>query len=410
MATNKLPKSGIAIASSILGIISFVIMPIFSDISVLPGIIAIILGIAALLQISKHRFGGKGLAISGIVLGCWVLIFLNISLPGRPRYTDYIYYRNPTWLSNEKIVFVKTINHRKNLYDWISSASDSMQDSIKDEIQICSMNIDGSDEKVIKNIVINYTKPGNMPHWKDKTFDKSADQIAYISTNPEKKIIIFSTKTMYRNEKPIFLMSYDGTKLKKIADTGYKPKLSPDGTRILYEIGRSYVNPKYESIKKDYRSEEFRKALNLKDYYTNEYALWVMDSDGGNKHKLTDNAVSGIWHPDGKKVIYESADMPFERRKNYILDLSTNKTEDFFVQKLTPDDWSPDGSKIICGRSIYDSGGNRLKVANIPNDARFSPDGRKIVGAPVDIKADICIVNADGTGLKTLKVNSKVDR
>jgi len=404
METNKLPKSGMAIASLILGIMSFVIMPIVSDISVLPGIIAIILGIAALFQVSKRRFGGKGLAISGIVLGCWVLIFLNISLPGRPRYTDYIYYRNPAWLSNEKIVFVKTTNHRNNQYDWISSASDSMQDSIKDEIQICSMDIDGSDEKVIKNIVINYTFPSRTMRWEDKTFE-GVTGISYISVNCKRQLIAFSVNCF--DKRALYLMNFDGTNIREITYDGYEPKLSPDGTKILYGTARNYVNPKHESIKKDLRSEEWHRVSNLRDYYIYEDTLWLMDADGGNKEKIvSDNRIyTFAWHPDGERIIYvNDKDM-----KKYIVSLSDKSKEEF---SLLPREQISEGAKIIVvGRGIYyDPSSLFLKLKNIPSEAQFSPDGTRLVGGPMgNINAAIGVVNTDGIWLRALKIDSKVD-
>ena len=70
MEINKLQKSGVAIASLILGIISFVPL-----IGVLLGIIAIILGAIALVQVKKQNLGGKGLAKGGIVLGILGIVF-----------------------------------------------------------------------------------------------------------------------------------------------------------------------------------------------------------------------------------------------------------------------------------------------------------------------------------------------
>ena len=72
--------SGLAIASLILGLASFIC-------TIFTGLIAIILGVIALSKISNSngRFGGGGMAIAGIVtgaLGCvWTLVMIGILLP-----------------------------------------------------------------------------------------------------------------------------------------------------------------------------------------------------------------------------------------------------------------------------------------------------------------------------------------
>lgn len=71
--TNKPPKSGFAIASLILGIVSFI--PIFG---VLLGIIAVVLGVVSLFQIKRGGLGGRRLAIAGLVLGIFGIVFTFI--------------------------------------------------------------------------------------------------------------------------------------------------------------------------------------------------------------------------------------------------------------------------------------------------------------------------------------------
>ncbi len=64
------PKSGFAIASLVLGILSFI--PSFG---VIFGIIAIIFGCISLSQIKRNNLSGKGLAIAGIILGIIGILF-----------------------------------------------------------------------------------------------------------------------------------------------------------------------------------------------------------------------------------------------------------------------------------------------------------------------------------------------
>lgn len=80
MARKKvaLPKSGLAIASLVLGIFSF--FPFFG---LFFGIISLVLGIIALVQIRKGEYKGKGLAIIGIILslcGIFLTIIMFVAI------------------------------------------------------------------------------------------------------------------------------------------------------------------------------------------------------------------------------------------------------------------------------------------------------------------------------------------
>ena len=73
-------KSGLAIASMVLGILGFVTSLFLVGIVFAP--IGLILGIAALVKANKkpHLYGGKGFAIAGIVMGAMVTLTIPIIL------------------------------------------------------------------------------------------------------------------------------------------------------------------------------------------------------------------------------------------------------------------------------------------------------------------------------------------
>ncbi|GEM_PF-5806073 len=85
---NK-PKAGLAIASLILGIISFVPL-----VGVLLGIIAIVLGAIGLSNIKKQNLGGMGLAKAGIVLGVLGICF-TVLLYGSIFYFGFVSKSGP---------------------------------------------------------------------------------------------------------------------------------------------------------------------------------------------------------------------------------------------------------------------------------------------------------------------------
>ncbi len=63
------PRNGFATASLIVGILTFIPGLVLSIFGSLIGLVAIVLGIFALVDISKNKTRGQGAAIAGIVLG-----------------------------------------------------------------------------------------------------------------------------------------------------------------------------------------------------------------------------------------------------------------------------------------------------------------------------------------------------
>lgn len=87
--TQVKPKAGLAIASLILGIVSFIPL-----VGILLGIIAIGLGIAGLVYINKNNLSGKGFAIAGIILGALGIIF-SIALYAALFYFGFVADNGP---------------------------------------------------------------------------------------------------------------------------------------------------------------------------------------------------------------------------------------------------------------------------------------------------------------------------
>ena len=82
-------KSGLAIASLVLGLVSFIPL-----IGVPLGILAIILGIIGLNKIKKMGLGGKKMAIAGIILGILGIIF-TVILYGSLFYFGFVSKTGP---------------------------------------------------------------------------------------------------------------------------------------------------------------------------------------------------------------------------------------------------------------------------------------------------------------------------
>ena len=68
------PNQGLALASMLTGIAGVLLASCFGPV---PGIVALVLGLVALSQIKKspEKYGGKGMAIAGIVIGSLTIVF-----------------------------------------------------------------------------------------------------------------------------------------------------------------------------------------------------------------------------------------------------------------------------------------------------------------------------------------------
>lgn len=140
--------------------------------------------------------------------------------------------------------------------------------------------------------------------------------------------------------------------------------------------------------------------------------IWVMDSDGGNKKRLTFNDSVELlafnpWSPDGNKLLYVS-------NKSGNFDLWMMNTDGSNKKQLTDDAhlenyllglvgwdavWSYDGSRIVYVSAISenddiwtltDTGSGKELMLNLSNVSRNS---------------DIWIMNANGSGSKQLTID-----
>lgn len=129
------------------------------------------------------------------------------------------------------------------------------------------------------------------------TTNKGYDAEATLSTDG-KKIVFTSTRD---GDLEIYTMNVDGSDLKRLTNkVGYDGGafFSDDGTKIIY---RAYHPQTDEELK-------LYKDLLAKDLVQpSKMELWIMDADGSNQKQITNFGAASFgpfMHPDGKRVIF----------------------------------------------------------------------------------------------------------
>lgn len=115
------------------------------------------------------------------------------------------------------------------------------------------------------------------------------------------KWIVFGSQR--EGDFDVYRMDADGGNVKRLTDTeGYDggPWFSPDGSKIVWRAW----HPQTESEKSQWRE-------NMENNYivSMPLDLWVMDADGSNKQRLTNNGATNwapSWHPDGERLVFSS--------------------------------------------------------------------------------------------------------
>jgi TolB protein len=242
--------------------------------------------------------------------------------------------------------------------------------------------------------------------------------------SPDGKKIAFGS-SLHGTLREIYVMDADGSNMKRLTDSpggrigSASPSWSPDGKKIGFCSDRK----------------------NQTDTWTG--GIYVMDADGGNCKALAHNTGnSGLtewnwfrpsWSPDGKKIAFCNNGGPPDNYAIWVMDADGGNKEkiiDLPGWDMSPD-WSPDGKRIVFWNSsvrnakaytegriyIMDVDGGNLKELTEGRYPSWSPDGKRIVfcsnGKGVGIhdhsSEDIYVIDADGGDRKQLTDNPKND-
>ncbi|MBA3873487.1 MAG: PD40 domain-containing protein [Anaerolineae bacterium] len=209
----------------------------------------------------------------------------------------------------------------------------------------------------------------------------------------------------------IFVMNSDGSHLHPLTETKYDeryPAWSPDGKYIVF------------SSNKDRKGDP-----GYGDYGIPSYSLYIMNSDGSYRHRLThfedsNNDLQPSWSPNGKSIVYYAETREFR----WIEKMSSDGQEhhSLYIGDGFEPSWSPNSEEIIYtkgeygGSQIYtmDADGSNIRsltsAKKYNQSAVFSPDGQWIAFESTrdqsdnyeNLPFDIYVMREDGSDVKRL--------
>ena len=183
-----------------------------------------------------------------------------------------------------------------------------------------------------------YVMDANGRNQQNLTNNPNADRSP--SWSPDGKRIVFESDRERNKDKPhngdIYVMDADGGNQQNLTNINPNedryPSWSPDGERIVFSSSREgHVEHNWDIT----------------------YEIYVMDADGGNQQRLTNNRnneLSPVWSPDGERIAF-MADRKgdWQNFEIYVMDADGGNQ-----QKLTNNrawdgypSWSPNSERIV---------------------------------------------------------------
>lgn len=293
-------------------------------------------------------------------------------------------------------------------------------------------------------VTVHATQAGNS------NFNSAATDQSFIVASAPGLVTIngrFVVGDLDNTGKPsIFSMNVDGTNIKKVQPTlpeSYHPAWSPEGTRIAFSarwfsnqgVHLSVMNTDGSNVQNlGYLTEPDAQSDSQIAWSPDGKSLaWICDNSGLGFSKLCLRQVynsytattvpapsfqspsSPAWSPDSKKIVFAALDQTFfdstifsYRRRIYVYNIAT-RTVTRLTNPSSQDEgqpnWSPDGTRILFGRSsgiwVMNADGSNQKQLTAAQDSlpKWSLDMKQIALVRHDSATTngIYVMNADGT-------------
>jgi Tol biopolymer transport system component len=191
-----------------------------------------------------------------------------------------------------------------------------------------------------------YTADADGKNIKPLTTAKGYDAEATVS--PDGKRIIFTS--VRDGDLDLYAMDADGKNVKRLtSELGYDGGafFSPDGKKIVY---RSY-HPKTDA-----EIARYKQRLSEDLIEPNNFEVWTMNADGTDKRQITKLGAASFapfFTPDGKRIIFCTNYFATERRKRNF-DLALINIDGSGLERVTFHEtfdgfpmFSPDGKKLV---------------------------------------------------------------
>jgi hypothetical protein len=189
----------------------------------------------------------------------------------------------------------------------------------------------------------------------------------------------------------------------KIGEFGHHFQISPDGAWYLYST--------------------FRQPLISSETHISD--IWVADAKGGTPVRIVEDAISPLWSPDGKGVLYSKAKTSQDtgyRGPKWLLDLETMQAEQLPVPETDEvHDWSRDGNWLVTvsdrhapygsGYQLYvmhpdGTGERRLTEGALNCYPKFNPDGNRIVYYRSGNRSSLWVVDTEGSNRQQIVIEN----